>query len=508
MKKTLAVLLSLMLTCLLAFPANAAQVGDIDNDRAVTAADARTALRIAVELESAIPGSARFIAADADGDGAVTAADARLILRAAVGLETLRPWPADDTPAGKLTSKEVYRLARAYTFEIHVETDDYAAIGSGFAIGEDGLIVTNYHVIADATSITVNDFEGNDYAVAEVVAFDRHYDLAILRVNAVLTPAKLDATDYETGDTVYTLGSSNGLTGTFANGVISNASRVLEDYNPDMHYIQTNAPISGGNSGGPLIDEMGRVIGVNTMSDESGQNLNFAVPAEYILLLDRSHPETLEEFSETEANRRDFDLAFGTEHTTLAPYGTGAWAFLLDARKDATLVCECGDPNLKVGFTHKTNDEVGHLTVSALGETKNAVITVYVKEAPEVKKTITVSVEPGAKKVHPATGGLPDLGAILGCVPSSVSFQSAYDVYPMMTYRAADLPAAYRSGDAARSAYESALFAAGFAKEEESSTPLGTQTVRYYVNQKTGVMVGFAETKILGRLSEINVVIY
>ena len=504
MKKLLSVALSLLLAFTLTVPSLAALVGDIDNSGAVTAADARTALRIAVALDSADPGTARFTAADADRDGRITAADARLILRAAVGLETLPAWPSPKPSGDPLTSKEVYRLAKTYTFEINVDTAEYSAIGSGFAISENGLIVTNYHVVKDATVITVKDFDGKDYPFAEVVAFDRHYDLAILRVNAVLTPAVLDTTDYETGDTVYTLGSSNGLTGTFANGVISNRSRTLEDYNPDMHYIQTNAPISGGNSGGPLIDEYGRVIGVNTMSDESGQNLNFAVPAEYIGLLDRTHPLSLDEYIETEKNRRAFDLFIGPADVTLAPGGTASWVFALDSRKDATLTATSSSDKLKVTMTHGKNDEYGFLAVCALGEVTGAEITVYVKEAPEVKKTFTVDVKADAEKTYPSAGGAPDFGAVFGTAPASVTFMGDSS-FPVMTYSGSALTRNGRSASDLRRIYEEALTKAGFTKSSESTALLGAYTILEYNNTKTGVVLRMTEHKRLGRLADVTI---
>ena len=104
--------------------------------------------------------------------------------------------------------------------------------------------------------------------------YDKVLDLAIVQAdiqgNAYLEFSKHPVA---TGETIYALGSSQGLTSTFSSGIVSTASRTIEGVN----YIQTTAPISQGNSGGPLVDPYGEVVGVNSMTLTTGQNLNFAI---------------------------------------------------------------------------------------------------------------------------------------------------------------------------------------------------------------------------------------
>ena len=284
MKKICTLLLSVLLVFLLVFGVSAAALGDVDADGSVTAADARLALRRAVDLETFARGSAQYTAADADRDGTVTAADARLILRAAVGLENLNP-------AEKLDPTEIFKLASRFTFEVRAENTDTVSTGSGFAISSDGKIVTNYHVVDEAQTISVTDYNGKTYPVVRVLAFDEELDLAVLEIAAETNPAELNYADYETGSSIYALGSSIGLTGTFSPGMISAKARRLEGER--VIYIQHTAPISHGNSGGPLLDDCGRVLGVNVAYFEGGQNLNLAIPVRYLDELDFGNPMTV-----------------------------------------------------------------------------------------------------------------------------------------------------------------------------------------------------------------------
>ena len=503
MKKLSIILVFLLTLSLFILPVSANVLGDVDGSGVVDTADARLALRIAIGLENYKSGSPQYAAADADGSGIVDTSDARLILRAAVGLGKL----GQQTSGKTLSSKEIYKLASAYSFEIQVETDEYSAIGSGFAISEDGLIVTNYHVVQDANTIKVFDLQGKEYTVTQVVAVDRKVDLAILRVNGTLTPAKLNTTDYETGDTVYTLGSSAGYTGTFANGVISNAAVDIPEFNPYVTYVQTSAPISGGNSGGPLIDEQGRVVGVNTLTDEMGQNLNFAIPSSYILALDRSHPMTVAEFSKAEYNYRDLSIDFGEPSVRLRPGAVACYVLNVVSRQDYTLQVKSSSDQLTPVLCEDKDWGYAGVHVIAGGECKNAVVTVYFKEAPDVKVELHVTVSADGDIAYMGALDTPDFGAVTGVAPSAESFVSFYP-YEAMEYAGTKLLKKYRTASAAREAYEKALNAAGFTSQGKESLLLGTYVTYTYTNAKTGVYVYYTENYVMGILRSVTVTLY
>ncbi len=164
------------------------------------------------------------------------------------------------------------------------------ALGSGFVIDKAGHIVTNYHVVEGADDIKVS-FSNQDTVKARVVGTDPSTDLAVLRVNenaSALTPLTLGDSDrMEVGDEVVAIGNPFGLDRTATAGIVSALQRGItapNGYTID-HAIQTDAPINHGNSGGPLLNTRGQVVGVNSQIETGGSNLGgnvgigFAVPS-------------------------------------------------------------------------------------------------------------------------------------------------------------------------------------------------------------------------------------
>lgn len=197
--------------------------------------------------------------------------------------------------AATYTSTEIYNLAAPATVELTVYNKSGIAesLGSGFFIDENGTIATNYHVIDSAHRITVTMNDGASYEVAQVIGYDKARDLAIVKIDKSGTPfLNISGREIKTGETVYALGSSKGLTGTFSNGIVSTASRVVEGIN----CIQITAPISSGNSGGPLLNIYGEVIGINSLTLTTGQNINFAVSITELSTVDTTSPATMEQF--------------------------------------------------------------------------------------------------------------------------------------------------------------------------------------------------------------------
>jgi S1-C subfamily serine protease len=220
----------------------------------------------------------------------------------------IREYPSLGGPAsatspiqtGQLTIGEIYRdvapgvVRITATSEVVTPSDPIfgptvqteKALGSGFVIDKSGNVVTNYHVVAGAKSIQVS-FSNNESYKATIVGTDATTDLAVLRVNAparALTPLKLGNSDYvQVGDETVAIGNPFGLSRTVTAGIVSALQRQIvspNQYTID-HVIQTDAAINHGNSGGPLIDMYGRVIGVNAQI-EGGQGnvgIGFAIPS-------------------------------------------------------------------------------------------------------------------------------------------------------------------------------------------------------------------------------------
>jgi serine protease Do len=172
------------------------------------------------------------------------------------------------------------------------------SLGSGFVIDASGLIVTNNHVIADADEITANLGDGRKFT-AEVIGVDDKTDLALLKVNA---PVPLKAVRFgrsealRVGDWVLAIGNPFGFGGTVTAGIVSALDRDINS-GPYDHYIQTDASINRGNSGGPLFNIGGEVVGINTaiMSPTGGSiGIGFSVPTEIAIPV----IEQLREFGE------------------------------------------------------------------------------------------------------------------------------------------------------------------------------------------------------------------
>lgn len=195
--------------------------------------------------------------------------------------------------AKPLTSSEVYEVIAPSTVEITASSDSFSSLGSGFYIDDAGTVVTNYHVIEGCSSISVRTHDGGIYSVTSILGYDEQLDIALLSTSKRESkPVEFATEDVSTGETVYALGSSLGLTGTFSEGLVSTATREIDG----LSYIQISAPISSGNSGGPLVNDKGQVIGITSAGFIEGQNLNLAIPVTMVEKISTAKPLSVEEF--------------------------------------------------------------------------------------------------------------------------------------------------------------------------------------------------------------------
>lgn len=165
-------------------------------------------------------------------------------------------------------------------------------LGSGFIIGADGLIATNLHVIGQARPITVQLENGKEYPVRTVYASDRLLDLALLKIDARDLPLLElgDSDAVRDGQSVVALGHPRGLRHSIVSGVISGRPTI-----EGRPMLQLAIPIEAGNSGGPVLDEQGRVQGIVTLKSQVTANLGFAMPVnELKKLLRRPNPIPIE----------------------------------------------------------------------------------------------------------------------------------------------------------------------------------------------------------------------
>lgn len=223
--------------------------------------------------------------------------------------------PRPITPRGPLTPEEksniaVFESSKASVVYISTSEQvlDYWTLrvqtvphgtGSGFIWDSAGHVVTNLHVIADASVATVRLSDGKDYP-AKLIGVSRTHDIAVLQIKipaSSAVPIPLGTShDLQVGQKVYAIGNPFGLDWTLTTGIVSALDRSLtgEDGILTQHLVQTDAAINPGNSGGPLLDSAGRLIGMNTaIYSPSGASagVGFAVPVDTV---NRVVPEIIE----------------------------------------------------------------------------------------------------------------------------------------------------------------------------------------------------------------------
>lgn len=163
--------------------------------------------------------------------------------------------------------------------ELVAEQGTAVGLGSGVIISQDGHILTNHHVIAGADRLEVNLNDGRA-AEAKVIGIDPETDLALLKISLPdLQPALIPKQDNSRpGDIVLAIGNPHGLGTSVSMGIISALGRNQLGLNTFENFIQTDAPINQGNSGGALINTTGQLIGINTATSNNSQGLSLAIP--------------------------------------------------------------------------------------------------------------------------------------------------------------------------------------------------------------------------------------
>ena len=195
---------------------------------------------------------------------------------------------------GGLSLQQIYAQNVPSVVSISCTFPGGSSTGTGVILSADGYIVTNCHVVEDALSITIDLTDGRSTA-ATVIGSDAVSDLAVLHIDAAdLTPAVFgDSGVLQVGDSVAAIGDPLGrsLRGTFTDGIVSAINRDVTVGGRTMTLIQTNVALNTGNSGGPLLNCYGQVIGINTMKignfvDNAGvEGIGFAIPSSTVKLI-------------------------------------------------------------------------------------------------------------------------------------------------------------------------------------------------------------------------------
>ena len=189
---------------------------------------------------------------------------------------------------------EIFEKAEPGVVRVNIQKNqtenDVGGVGSGFVFDKKGHIITNAHVIDDATKTIVTFLDGRSY-IAEIIGIDESTDIGVIKVNAdlkLLHPLSLgDSSNLKVGESITAIGNPFGLSGSMTSGIISQMGRLLPSDSgfsiPDV--IQTDAAINPGNSGGPLLNMRGEVVGINTaIQSTTGEftGVGFAIPSQTV----------------------------------------------------------------------------------------------------------------------------------------------------------------------------------------------------------------------------------
>ena len=342
--------------------------------------------------------------------------------------------PASDTPlvqtspsaGGTTTSSDGAMSARDIYYDlackqvVGIQTDitttnifgmtvSGSVSGSGFVISEDGYILTNYHVVEDAYTggyeVKVMFYDGSTYT-AEIKGFDRNNDIAVLKIDATgLDAAELGSSDsLYVGDTVYAVGNPLGeLSYSMTSGMVSATDRLITTEEGTMTMFQIDAAVNEGNSGGPLYDAYGHVIGVVTAktgdsaSSAGTEGLNFAIPIDDAARIANNIIERAETgSSETLGNAYLGITAQDIDRQFQQYYGFPAGAFVYSVEEGGAAEAaglKVGDVITELdGFSISGRDDLANeLSFHSAGETVD--MTVY-RSGEYITLTITFDERP------------------------------------------------------------------------------------------------------------------
>ena len=194
--------------------------------------------------------------------------------------------------AANVNSVVSIRTSATSGYNFFGQAVETASAGSGFVLTSDGYIVTNYHVVEGADTVTVTMYNGDEYN-ALYVGGDEDYDIAVIKVEATDLQAVTlgDSSQLNVGDHVLAIGNPLGeLTFSMSGGMVSSVNRTINVDGTPFNMIQTDASINPGNSGGPLFNSYGEVVGIvsakySSSSGESVEGLGFAIPINDVLAM-------------------------------------------------------------------------------------------------------------------------------------------------------------------------------------------------------------------------------
>ena len=188
-----------------------------------------------------------------------------------------------------LRPEEIYQKLLPSVMTLHVKNargENY--IGTAFLALDKNVAVTAWHVVSDAAKVTAKFSDGRVVNVQQLIDKDEDHDLALIRLDGAAHPeANLCVAEPAIGSRAYVIGAPKGFDFSITDGLVSQIQSI---HGSDQY--QVSCPISGGNSGGPIVNERGEVVGVAAWTQKDAQNLSFAIPASFVSHLNPHHAPT------------------------------------------------------------------------------------------------------------------------------------------------------------------------------------------------------------------------
>lgn len=233
----------------------------------------------------------------------------------------------------RLTSTDILRkYGEAVVLIESVVNQKEFGLGSGFLVSREGTIITNYHVIEDAEEVWIKTKKGDIYKNVSLITIDAEKDFAVLKIDGKNLPAvKLGNSDkIQIGERVYVVGNPRGYENTISEGLLSQ----LRDLGKGIIFHQIGAPISPGSSGSPVFNSNGKVIGIATLSDISGEDLNFSIPINYALdSINEPVKQSLAQWNEEVKEARRQEVANALDSIGIMARGTDVYAARLAVKE-------------------------------------------------------------------------------------------------------------------------------------------------------------------------------
>lgn len=289
---------------------------------------------------------------------------------------------------GKLNAEQVYELIGPSVVNIEAESTTSISSGTGFFYNNGSTVVTNFHVIDGCYKASITLSTGQEYDVKKVLGYDEDKDIAILQVDYNNgKPVSTRTSEIKTGEKVFAIGNSLGfLGGSLSEGIVSTAQRELDGFT----YIQTTVAITHGNSGGPLIDEYGKVIGITSAGYGDGLDLNLAIPISQVSTVSTANPKRLDEIVTYDVEwLADWELVKETSNNRYVLYFT-----LKDVNKIPVAVS--GKANVKVVtdnsetvFDKQISFTVDDFNYRGTGSNKKLQVAIYINTSEISKGSIS-----------------------------------------------------------------------------------------------------------------------